>query len=97
MRHAMNVTIPIDRAGRLVIPKAFRARLQLRAGDRLEVELAPDGIILRPQRATRAGLAPHGSRMIWDAPDAVLSQEDVEAALSRGREERDQRAGGEGP
>lgn len=93
----MNKAIPIDRAGRLVIPKAFRARLQLRAGDRLDAELTPDGIILRPQRVTRAGLVPHGSRMIWDAPDAVLSQADVEAALSRGREERDQRAAGARP
>jgi AbrB family looped-hinge helix DNA binding protein len=34
----MNTTITVDKAGRIVLPKPVRDKLQLQAGDSLEVE-----------------------------------------------------------
>jgi AbrB family looped-hinge helix DNA binding protein len=46
----MNTTISMDRAGRVVLPKPIRDRLQLRPGDSLEIESFDDHIVLRPAR-----------------------------------------------
>jgi bifunctional DNA-binding transcriptional regulator/antitoxin component of YhaV-PrlF toxin-antitoxin module len=45
----MSVTIPMDRAGRVVLPRAVRERFGL-AGVAHQLELVenPDGILLRP-------------------------------------------------
>jgi AbrB family looped-hinge helix DNA binding protein len=46
----MNATISIDRAGRVVLPKPIRERLQLAPGESLEIEAFEDHIVLRPAR-----------------------------------------------
>jgi AbrB family looped-hinge helix DNA binding protein len=46
----MTITLTIDRAGRLVLPKPVREELQLAAGDSLELESSEDQIVLRPVR-----------------------------------------------
>lgn len=38
----------LDKAGRLVVPKAWRDRLHLRPGEPLEIELVDDAIVLKP-------------------------------------------------
>lgn len=38
----------IDRAGRIVVPKALRDRLALAPGAEIEIEAVADGIFLRP-------------------------------------------------
>lgn len=48
----MNATITVDRAGRVVLPKPVRDKLQLSAGDSLELESSEGQIILRPVRGT---------------------------------------------
>jgi AbrB family looped-hinge helix DNA binding protein len=45
------MTIQIDRAGRVVLPKPLRDRFRLRGGDTLAVEVRGDAIELRPTRA----------------------------------------------
>ena len=87
-------TIPIDKAGRLVLPRMVRSRLHVRAGDRFEVDVGPNFVTLRPLHASAAGLVRHKTRMVWDAPDATPDGEVFESAIRRGREERDQRASG---
>jgi len=42
------MTIKIDKAGRIVLPKPVRERFRLRAGSDLELEERPEGLILRP-------------------------------------------------
>jgi AbrB family looped-hinge helix DNA binding protein len=42
--------LKIDHAGRIVVPKRLRDRLNLYPGSQLEVEEAPNGIFLRPTR-----------------------------------------------
>jgi AbrB family looped-hinge helix DNA binding protein len=40
--------VPIDKAGRIVLPKALRDRFRLRAGSRLDVEVHDDHVRLVP-------------------------------------------------
>jgi|SRR5207302_10245155 len=42
------MTIKIDKAGRIVLPKPVRERFHLREGSELELEERPDGLTLRP-------------------------------------------------
>jgi AbrB family looped-hinge helix DNA binding protein len=55
----MNVTITLDKAGRVVIPKTLRDELHLEPGDALELETEGDRVTLRapyrnpPQKGTR--------------------------------------------
>ena len=42
------MNVKIDRAGRIVLPKAVRDRLQLRPGVDLELHESREGILLRP-------------------------------------------------
>jgi AbrB family looped-hinge helix DNA binding protein len=42
-------TAQIDKAGRLVVPKAFRDALHLRPGDRLRVRTEGEALVLEPE------------------------------------------------
>lgn len=42
------MTVQIDKAGRIVLPKKTRERLRLRAGSQLMLEERPEGVLLRP-------------------------------------------------
>lgn len=90
----MKGTIPIDRAGRLVLPKAFRKRLHLEEGDLLEVEMDAHEVRLRPVVASQSRMIRQNGRAVWDAPGASASIEEIEKAMNRGRNERDARASG---
>jgi len=43
----MNNAISMDRAGRVVLPQAVRRHFHLTPGDQLQLEMTPDGILLR--------------------------------------------------
>ena len=43
----MKTSISIDKAGRVVLPQEVRRQFHLVAGDRLDLEIRPDGILLR--------------------------------------------------
>ena len=84
-------TIPIDRAGRLVLPKEVRNKMNLREGDLLEAEVSVDQVVLKLVRSAPAGLVRVGGRMVWNVPDAELTHQEVADALKRGRTDRDAR------
>ncbi len=44
--------LTIDKLGRIVLPKPVREKLQLSAGDELELESLDDRVTLRPLRGT---------------------------------------------
>jgi AbrB family looped-hinge helix DNA binding protein len=46
----MTAKLTVDKAGRVVLPKAIRDRLQLEAGDTLQLEVEGERISLRPVR-----------------------------------------------
>jgi AbrB family looped-hinge helix DNA binding protein len=56
------MTIKIDKAGRIVLPKPVRERFRLRAGSDLELEERPEGLILRPVEQGPSMIQEHG---IW--------------------------------
>ena len=46
----MNTTLTVDKAGRVVIPKALRDELHLNPGDTLELEIQGEIMTMRPVR-----------------------------------------------
>ena len=66
----------IDKAGRLVVPKALREEIGLRAG---AVELIADGTGIRIEPVVGEGLVEDGGRLIIPASGAVLDDELVRA------------------
>jgi AbrB family looped-hinge helix DNA binding protein len=48
----MNATVTIDKAGRVVIPKAIRDELRLEPGDTLALESEAERVTLRPIHAS---------------------------------------------
>lgn len=87
-------TIPIDPAGRLVLPKEIRSRMGLHAGDRFKAEVGPDQITLTRVRAKSCRIIPNNGRKVWDAPGAKVSEANIDSAIDRARKDRDQRASG---
>lgn len=75
--------VTIDQAGRLVIPKAIRDRIGLRAG---EVEIAAEGSGIRIEPVAESELKEKGGRLVIPASGAELDDE-----LVRALREADQR------
>jgi len=90
----MKTTVSLDRAGRFVLPKAIRSRLNLREGDLLEIETGNDEVLIRRLMATPSRIVRENGRAVWDAPTASATIQDIESSFTRGREERDSRASG---
>jgi AbrB family looped-hinge helix DNA binding protein len=74
--NGMKVGITVDKAGRVVLPQHVRRQFHLLAGDRLDLEIRPDGIFLR-SRARRVdlveenGLLVHEGEPVGDLAQAV--------------------------
>ena len=83
----MNVTLTIDKAGRVVLPKPVRDQLQLSAGDSLALDSAEDRIVLRPVRGT-AGMREKGGIWVFRTGQPV-STASVNETLRRVRDERE--------
>jgi AbrB family looped-hinge helix DNA binding protein len=79
----------LDKAGRIVIPKAVRERLQLAAGDELEMEATEERITLRP---LRGGAPLRKKQGIWVyRTGEPLAASVVQETLDQGRRERDEK------
>jgi AbrB family looped-hinge helix DNA binding protein len=64
----------MDKAGRLVVPKALRDRLGLRPGP---VEVTADGAGLRVVQVVGTDLAEHDGRLTIPRSGAFLTDDDV--------------------
>jgi AbrB family looped-hinge helix DNA binding protein len=83
----MNTNLTIDKAGRIVLPKPVRDRLQIAPGDQLRIESDDDRIILRPARGAAQLRKKRG---VWVyRSDEPLSASTVKETLERVRRERD--------
>ena len=84
---SMTITLTLDKAGRVVLPKPVRDEMQLRAGDSLVLERSEDRIVLRPRRGG-AGL--HKKQGIWvfstGEPISAEATDEVQRQLRRERE-----------
>jgi AbrB family looped-hinge helix DNA binding protein len=86
----MNPKLSMDRAGRVVLPKPVRDRLQLAPGETLEIESFEDHIVLRPLRQ-RATMRKELGVLVFDTGEPVTA-EDVREIIQNVRGERSDRA-----
>ena len=83
----MTVTIKLGKAGRLVVPKQVRDRLQLREGSRLRIEVGADAFSCTTEdEPVKIENRPDGLPVVvgWDGFDAAKAvQEAREQHLDR--------------
>jgi AbrB family looped-hinge helix DNA binding protein len=83
----MLTKLTIDKLGRILLPKPVREKLQLSAGDELELESLDDRISLRPLRGTAQLRKKRG---VWVFRSGEpLSAATVQETLEQVRRERD--------
>lgn len=82
----MATKLVIDKAGRMVIPKALREELDLGPGDTLELESEGERIILRPLRS-RPPLEKERGIWVYRTGERLPAAE-AQNALGRIREKR---------
>lgn len=87
---ANSVTVTIDKAGRLVLPKAMRDALHLKPGSSLEVERRDDELILRTSQPDAEIIYKNGIPVLRTRGGA-LTLEMVNDVLREGYEERERR------
>ena len=80
------MSITIDRAGRIVVPKAFRERFGLHPGTELEIEAVADGLRLRARDSAPVFIEKDGVLVHHAAGPAV--EIDVATFINREREGR---------
>jgi AbrB family looped-hinge helix DNA binding protein len=85
----VNAKLKVDRAGRIVLPKPVREKLQLAPCDELEMESLDDRITLRPSRGT-AQLRKKRGVWVFHSGEP-LSASTVDETLEQVRGERDAR------
>ncbi len=84
----MSATLKLDKLGRIVLPKPVREKLQLAAGDQLQLESLDDRIMLRPLRGT-AQLRKKRGVWVFHCGEP-LSATTVQETVERVRRERDE-------
>jgi AbrB family looped-hinge helix DNA binding protein len=83
------ITVPIDQAGRIVLPKDIRQDLAIQPGDRFKVSVHGASVTLTPNKET-SGFVRKGKALVFStAADGTLSQEAVSNILEETRGERD--------
>ena len=91
----MNAKLTLDKAGRIVLPKALRDELNLSPGDSLELHTSGDRISLQPVRPEPALRKERG---VWvHHTGEPLSAAVVDGIVRRVREDRVRAALGEEP
>jgi AbrB family looped-hinge helix DNA binding protein len=79
------MTLRIDKAGRVILPKPVRDRLGLREGGGLELQETPDGLILKPAGRQPAMIQKQG---LWIHTGKLPPGLDVMQAIQDDREDR---------
>jgi AbrB family looped-hinge helix DNA binding protein len=87
------IVVPIDKAGRVVLPKAVRDELAIDSGDLLRVYVRGNEVTLRPQKAG-GGLVKRGHALVFTSRGGVLDRETVNAVLASELEVRNARGTG---
>jgi AbrB family looped-hinge helix DNA binding protein len=65
------LSVKVSTKHQIVVPSEARRALDIQAGDRLTVEITPDGLIMRP-RGRRAGARLRGlGQEVWQGVDPV--------------------------
>jgi AbrB family looped-hinge helix DNA binding protein len=85
------MTLKMDKAGRVILPKPVRDRFGLHAGSDLEIRETPEGIVLRPAEQ-RPSLVKKGG--FWVYTGEIPAGYDILKAIDEDREERMRKAWG---
>ena len=80
--------IPLDKAGRIVLPKDLRDKLRLEAGDELSVEETGEQIILRPVRTQPTLKKERGVWVYQGVRGAERSSESLPDLIDAARDKR---------
>ncbi len=86
------MTVKVDKAGRVVLPKPVRDRLGLHEGSDLEMEETPEGVVLKPAER-RASLVRKGSFLVHTGK--LPPGYDLLKAIDQDREDRDRKNWGQ--
>jgi AbrB family looped-hinge helix DNA binding protein len=86
------MTLRMDKAGRVVLPKPLRDRLGLRDGSDLEVEETAEGIVLKPLVEDRPSMIKRDG--LWVHTGRVPPGFDIVQAIRDEREERIRKTSG---
>ena len=89
----MSVTVTLDKAGRVVIPKTLRDELRLEPGDALELEREGDRVTLRPLHSATPLRKERGVWVLHGRDK--LSQTEADKLVREARQHRDRRAVGQ--
>lgn len=83
--NGMDDVVPIDKTGRVVLPKHIREELAINPGDRLKISIHGNEITLRPTREA-AGFMKRGRALVFTSGETgVLDNETVEAIRANER------------
>lgn len=89
----MRGKVTLDRAGRVVIPKSVRDKLQLSPGDTFDLTVQGEDLTLRPRRSSTPLLKERG---IWVLRTGEpLSAAEAEETLRRMRAQRHRKNAGD--
>jgi AbrB family looped-hinge helix DNA binding protein len=61
--HTMDMTLEIDKFGRILLPKKVREQMQLKTGEKIRLHLEGDTVTLKPPTQT-AELVERGRRLV---------------------------------
>jgi AbrB family looped-hinge helix DNA binding protein len=82
------MTVPIDQAGRIVLPKDVRQELAIKPGDTLKLSIHGSSVTLTPNKES-TGFVRKGHALVFaTTEDETLREETVQAILDEAREER---------
>jgi AbrB family looped-hinge helix DNA binding protein len=87
IKNAMNATITMDGAGRIVLPKPIRELLRLRGGAKLRADVVADKIELTPEPDDNVRMVRKGKRLVITGLPKGF---DAVAAIKADREVRDE-------
>lgn len=79
------MTLKMDKAGRVILPKPVRDRLGLHEGSDLEMQETPEGVMLKPVELRPSMVKKKG---LWVHTGTVPPSFDIVHAIRDDREER---------
>ena len=85
------MTLKIDKAGRVILPKPVRDRLGLREGSNLEILETPDGVVLKPAGRRPSMIKKQG---LWVHTGKLPPGFDILQAIRNDREEHIRKVAG---
>jgi AbrB family looped-hinge helix DNA binding protein len=86
----MIATVELDKLGRFVVPKKVRDALHLRTGDKLDVDIEGERLILARKPAGK-GLYKKNGWLVYDSGGPPLTLDAVNRWIEQDREDRDRR------